>query len=143
AKYRFVKLPPSGRAKYHETDVFDFPVGTVLVKTFAMPHDLRQPAKGQRLIETRLLIRKPGGWIGLPYIWNDDATDAVLEGIGGTREMRWTHTDGKARTENYIIPSKNQCMSCHENQRVMLPIGPRARHLNRDYPYADGKENQL
>ena len=25
----------------------------------------------------------------------------------------------------------------------MLPIGPKARHLNRDFAYADGKENQL
>jgi uncharacterized repeat protein (TIGR03806 family) len=143
AKYRFVKLPPGARARYHETDVFDFPVGSILVKTFAMPHDLRNPAKARRLLETRLLVRKPEGWIGLPYIWNDDATEAKLEGIGATREVHWIHTDGRERSLNYIIPSKNQCMSCHENRRVMLPIGPKARHLNKEFAYADGKENQL
>lgn len=143
AKYRFVTLPPGTRAKYHPTDVFEFPVGTVLVKTFAMLRDLRDPARGRRLIETRLLVRKPEGWVGLPYIWNDDATEATLEGIGGTRDLRWVHTDGRERALRYIIPSKNQCMSCHENRRVMLPIGPKARQLNRDHAYADGKENQL
>src|SRR5262249_5556518 len=55
----------------------------------------------------------------------------------------WVHTDGKERTLNYIIPSKNQCMSCHENKRVMMPLGPRARQLNRDFAYPDGVENQL
>lgn len=143
AKYRFVVLPAGKSARYHETEVFEFPVGTILVKTFAMPHDLRHPEKGERLIETRLLVRRPEGWIGLPYVWNDDATEATLEGIGGTRDLRWIHSDGKERTVNYIIPSKNQCMSCHENQRVILPIGPKARHLNKEFAYADGKENQL
>lgn len=143
AKYRFVKLPPGTSAKYHETEAFVFPVGTIIAKTFAFLHDLRNPSKGQRLIETRLLVRKPEGWIGLPYIWNDAQTEAVLEGIGGTRDVRWLHTDGTERTLNYIIPSKNQCMSCHENQRVMEVIGPKARHLNKDFTYADGTENQL
>jgi uncharacterized repeat protein (TIGR03806 family) len=143
AKYRFVRLPPGTSAKYHDTEAFEFPIGTIIAKTFAFHHDLRDLSKGQRLIETRLLIRKPDGWIGLPYIWNDEQTEATLEGIGGTRDVRWIHTDGKERTLNYIIPSKNQCMSCHENQRVMQPIGPKARHLNRDFTYADSTENQL
>lgn len=142
-KFRFVKLPPGTRARYHETEAFDFPVGTILVKTFAMPRDLRDATKGRRLIETRLLIRKPEGWVGLPYIWNDDASEAKLEGIGGTRDVRWVHNDGRERSLNYIIPSKNACMSCHENERVMRPIGPKARNLNREFAYADGKENQL
>ena len=142
-KYRFVRLPAGTRARYHETDVFEFPVGTVVVKTFAFLHDLRDPAKGRQLIETRLLIRRPEGWIGLPYIWNEDATEATLETIGGTRDVRWIHSAGRPRSLNYIIPSKNQCMSCHENQRVLLPIGLKARHLNRDYVYAGGRENQL
>lgn len=142
-KYRFVTLPKGSLARYHETEVMEFPVGTILVKTFAMPHDQRDASKGQRLIETRLLIRKPEGWIGLPYIWNESGTEARLEGIGGTRDLRWVHRDGKERSVNYIIPSKNQCMSCHENQRVMQPIGPKARYLNKEYSYADGTENQL
>ena len=40
-KYRFVKLPPGTKAKYDPSDVFTFPVGTIIAKTFSYPHDLR------------------------------------------------------------------------------------------------------
>ena len=45
-KYRFVKLPAGTHATYSDRDVFDFPVGTVIAKTFAYPHDARDPSKG-------------------------------------------------------------------------------------------------
>jgi uncharacterized repeat protein (TIGR03806 family) len=34
-------------------------------------------------------------------------------------------------------------MGCHENNKVMQPIGPTARGLNRTFDYAGGPENQL
>jgi uncharacterized repeat protein (TIGR03806 family) len=142
-KFRFVRLPAGASAAYRDSEVFDFPVGTVIVKTFAYPHDLRDPSRGRRLIETRLLIRRPEGWVGLPYVWNDEQTEATLQVVGGVREVRWVHTDGRERTNRYLVPNVNQCMGCHENNKVMAPIGPRARHLNRSYAYAGGSENQL
>ena len=57
--------------------------------------------------------------------------------------MSWIHTDGRPRTNNYIIPNSNQCKGCHKSGEVMTPIGPKARHLNRDFAYREGKENQL
>ena len=45
---------------------------------------------------------------------------------------------------NYLVPSKNQCASCHATNHTdgqLLPIGPKARHLNRPHPV--GGENQL
>lgn len=143
AKFRFVKLPPGTSAAYHDTDVFDFPVGTIIVKTFAYWNDLRDPARGRKLIETRLLIHRPAGWIGLPYIWNEEQSEAVLQIVGGTRDVRWIHTDGTERTNNYIIPNVNQCLGCHENNKVMRPIGPKARNLNKEFAYSHGTENQL
>ena len=62
---------------------------------------------------------------------------------GDTVDVSWIHTDGEARTNNYIIPNSNQCKGCHKAGENMLPIGPKARHLNRDFAYADGTENQL
>jgi uncharacterized repeat protein (TIGR03806 family) len=143
SKYRFVKLPPGASANYHDTEVLDFPVGTIFIKTFAYWNDLRDPAKGRRLIETRLLIHRPEGWIGLPYVWNDEQSEATLQVIGGTRDVRWIHTDGMERTNNYIIPNVNQCLGCHENNKVMRPIGPKVRNLNKEFDYPQGKENQL
>ena len=142
-KYRFVRLPPGTSAQYHDSDVFDFPVGTIIAKTFAYLHDMRDPSKGRHLIETRLLIHEPEGWIGLPYVWNEEQTEAALQIAGRTRDVRWIHTDGRERTNNYIIPNVNQCLGCHENNKVMRPIGPKARNLNKDFAYADGTENQL
>jgi uncharacterized repeat protein (TIGR03806 family) len=44
------------------------------------------------------------------------------------------------------VPDQSQCASCHARDwttRAIQPIGPKARHLNRDYRYAEGDENQL
>jgi uncharacterized repeat protein (TIGR03806 family) len=143
AKYRFVKLPPGMHANYREDDVFEFPVGTVIAKTFAYHRDARDPSQGRRLIETRILKRDPDGWVGLPYIWDAAQTDAVLDVAGDTVDVTWVHTDGRSRTNNYIIPNANQCKGCHKAGESMLPIGPKARHLNREFAYAEGTENQL
>ena len=143
SKHRFVKLPPGTHATYHETDAFDFPVGTVLAKTFAMPADLRDPSSPERLIETRILLHKPDGWVGLPYVWNEKQTEATLQLAGSFVDVTWTHYDGQQRTNSHIIPNANQCKNCHEENGPMSPLGPKARHLNRDFAYSHGSENQL
>lgn len=143
AKHRFVYIPEGEAAQYDDIEIFDFPVGTVLIKTFGYLHDIRDPSKGERILETRLLVHKPDGWVGLPYVWNDDTTEATLKVAGTRKDVEWIHYDGKKRTNNYIIPNMNQCKSCHEQAGVFLPIGPKARNLNLDYPYAHGTANQL
>jgi uncharacterized repeat protein (TIGR03806 family) len=142
-KYRFVKLPPGTHAVYCAEETFKFPVGTVIAKTFAYPHDARDPSRGRRLIETRILKREPDGWVGLPYVWNDVQTDATLDVAGDIVEVSWVHTDGRPRQNSYIIPNVNQCKGCHKAGEVMMPIGPKARQLNREFAYAEGMENQL
>ena len=83
------------------------------------------------------------GWVGLPYVWNDAQTEATLDVAGDTADVSWIHTDGRVRTDNYIIPNANQCKGCHMAGETMQPIGPKARHLNRDFAYQEGTENQL
>ena len=65
AKYRFVRLPPDTMAVYHKTESFDFPVGTIITKTFAIADDMTEPDSNERLLETRLLIHEEEGWVGL------------------------------------------------------------------------------
>lgn len=143
-KFRFVKLPAGTSASYHEDDSFSFPVGTVIAKTFAYPADMRQPESDVRLIETRILRHDPDGWVGLPYIWNEEQTEAHLKLTGGMLPVSWIHGDGEVRSLDYLIPNANQCKGCHkEHEGQMLPIGPKARHLNRDFIYHHGTENQL
>lgn len=143
SKYRFVKMPPGTSAKYSENDAFEFPVGTVIAKTFAYPKDARHPELGERLLETRILLREADGWVGLPYVWNAEQNEALLEVAGSTFDVSWIHTDGSERTNNYIIPNANQCKGCHKQGETMTPLGPKARHLNGDFAYATGTENQL
>ena len=118
-------------------------MGTVIAKTFAYPVDTRNPQRGERLLETRVLLRQADDWVGLPYVWNKEQTEATLDVAGGTIDVSWIHTDGSERKNNYIIPNANQCKGCHKQGDTMTPLGPKARHLNRDFAYATGSENQL
>ncbi|HUY32261.1 MAG TPA: SO2930 family diheme c-type cytochrome [Pirellulales bacterium] len=142
-KHRFVQIPKGKRAVYTADGTIELPVGTRIAKTFAMPHDLRRPEEGERLLETRILERTAEGWTGLAYVWNDDETEALLQVAGGTLDVHWIHSDGQDRDNNYIVPNVNQCKGCHTTGRGMQPIGLKARHLNHDFTYAEGAENQL
>ncbi len=158
AKHRFVWVPPGKSARYHAEEAFAFPVGTILIKTFAYPRDARDPRKGERLVETRLLIHHEDGWKGWPYIWNEEQTDARLKIAGGIREVAWIDAEGGEQSLRYIVPNANQCEGCHGQKPKLpegvtptpgptkvklVPIGPTARSLNRTLAYADGEANQL
>ena len=140
-KYRFVWMPAGTSAKYSEDGVFEFPVGTVLAKTFAFP--ATDGSGKERIIETRLLVHGKNGWVGLPYVWNAEQTDARLELVANPTEVTRKAADGSVQKINYIIPNANECKQCHDNNKVTLPIGPKARNLNKEFPYADGAANQL
>jgi uncharacterized repeat protein (TIGR03806 family) len=130
-KLRFVKLPDSQAfVLYNENEVFDFPVGTTIIKTFYYSNDFRNPALGRKLIETRLLIHENNGWKALEYIWNDEQTDAFLEIAGDSKPISYTDADGHLQRQIYTIPNLNQCKGCHNRNEKMTPIGPTARQLN-------------
>jgi len=142
-KLRFVRLPQNSFIPYNPDSVLQFPVGTAIIKTFYYPLDERNIKKGRRLIETRLLLHEPQGWVSLPYIWDDKQTDAKLEVAGGNTHVTWRDEKGQKRELEYLIPNMNQCKGCHERHGAMSPIGPSARQLNGNYPYEQGKDNQL
>ncbi len=141
-KNRVIRLPDGTSAKYDPKEAFDFPVGTIISKTFYYPHDMTDASRGRRLIETRILRRDENGWIGLPYVWNDEQTDAALSLAGAAVEVQWVHHDGTSRTNTHLVPNLNDCKRCHQNE-IMAPLGPTARNLNRNFEYPHGSENQL
>lgn len=144
SKHRFVWMPAGTSARYDDFESFDFPVGAVLIKTFSYPYDYAHPERGERLIETRLLVRRAGGWVGLPYIWNVEQTEARLRLVGGRFPVTWVQSDGEVRSIGYSVPNANQCKECHaEHDRVMGSLGPKARSLNKDHTYPNVDENQL
>ena len=137
-KLRFVRLPESTTATYHPTGVFEFPVGTVISKTFGYPGK-----KGSRLIETRILRHEADGWRGYPYVWNEEQTDATLKLTGRNETITFRGPDGKKQTIDYHVPNVNECGGCHNYAGSMRPIGPSARQLNGEFDYDSGKQNQL
>jgi uncharacterized repeat protein (TIGR03806 family) len=140
-KYRFVWMPPGTSATYSDTEAFDFPAGAIFSKTFAFP-DAGQGGK-QRIIETRLLVNSQSGWATLPYVWNREQTEATLDVAADPTTVHWVHPSGTRYTIDYVIPNTNQCKGCHDRSKVVTPIGPKARNLNRDFNYPEGRFNQL
>jgi uncharacterized repeat protein (TIGR03806 family) len=154
-KLRTYYLPDGGQMVYQPDDSFDFPVGSVITKTFFYPHEagVVQAAEGgtgdvaaldlseHRLMETRLLVRQADGWHALPYVWEGD--DAVLTIIGAVTPLQLSRDD-QVETFPYLVPARSECASCHATDHAdgrLQPIGMTARQLNRDYPGQPG--NQL
>lgn len=142
-KLRFVYMPDGKTIPYNDSIVFDFPVGAALIKTFYFPVDARDPAKGRRLMETRVLMHEADGWKAYPYIWNDEQTDAFLDVAGDTKPIQYIDANGKKQARTYVIPNMNQCKGCHNKGEKLMPIGPSAWQLNGEHPYDEGSINQL
>ncbi|MGZ9898764.1 parallel beta-helix domain-containing protein [Shewanella gaetbuli] len=149
SKYRFVHVPEGTAAQYSANESFDFPVGSVITKSFALPANTNNRGfENEDLIETRLLIHRETGWTALPYVWKADKSDAVIAKAGAIQGKQVIHK-GEELDFDYVVPSMNQCKQCHQfkadedSNAVFVPIGPKARNLNRDYTYADGTMNQL
>ncbi|MHA7871536.1 MAG: SO2930 family diheme c-type cytochrome, partial [Hyphococcus sp.] len=162
-KLRTVWTPDGAPAQYDADAAFDFPIGTVITKTFYYPQsgpdwngavgikpapalaDDALPLDGVRLIETRLLVRRQDGWDALPYVWNDAQTDAVLMRTGAVKALS-LERPGRAPEEfAYIVPNANQCAGCHATNsetKAIHPIGMKARHLNKPSSFRSGF-NQL
>jgi uncharacterized repeat protein (TIGR03806 family) len=138
-KFRYVYIPEGQQARYSADDVFDFPVGTVLIKTFAFAADMRDPTENVRFLETRLLIHRAEGWVALPYIWNEAQTEARLSPIGGDVPVSFTNEEGESTAFDWAVPNRNQCKGCHDRAGDLVPIGPSARNLNRDDPRLFGR----
>src|SRR5690606_9043363 len=134
-KQRYLYLPPGSRVRYRAEGAFDFPVGTVLVKSFSYSADLRRPAESVRTLETRLLVRRRSGWVALAYVWNPEQTRATLKRAGARLPVGFIDPAGQPRQIDYAVPNANQCKECHAVDGEIAPIGPRAHALNRDYPY--------
>lgn len=171
-KFRTVWMPKGVSAKYDSYGPFDFPVGTVLSKTFfyPMPEQAKRGGKSVartwntaldfapgaahealdlanvRLVETRLLVRRDNGWEAIPYVWDANQKDAHLARTGDVIPLELVDDTGQREAFPYVVPNANQCAGCHVTNvqaKRIDPLGPHARHLNHDYAYLTGKENQL
>ena len=166
SKLRTIWLPEGHPAVIQDNEI-QYPVGTIITKTFYYPVDDQNnrlevqasegsaelyseveglPLNKVHLIETRVLVHQEQGWVALPYVWNDLQTEAVLEWAGDSKMLTLVHKDGSKEAFPYIVPDANQCGGCHAPEaykKDIQPLGPKVRHLNREFLYATGAENQL
>lgn len=139
-KHRFVYVPNGMTAVYNNDEVFDFPVGTALIKTFSY----QEADGGELLLETRLLLHKDNGWDALTYVWDMNKGDAYLALGGRTIDVRNVITPSNSNYIRYRVPNKNQCKECHLKNDVIEPIGPKPRNINKQIVYKDDvKRNQI
>jgi len=116
-KERWIALPEGQAITATATGDWEFPVGTVLVKSFAL---------GGKLVETRLFMRHPdGAWAGYTYGWNDAQTGATRVMGGATRLVG---------SQTWIYPSEQQCLQCH-TAAAGRSLGLETAQLNGDFTY--------
>lgn len=162
-KYRFAFLPPDEAAQWRTGEgnganaTVDFPIGTVISKTFVFPS-----SGNEDVVETRLLIHRTdedsegGHWVGRAYVWEteEDGSRVARLALGGDRaSVIWNYNDPhtgdtyQGATDSYLIPNANQCDQCHANDdrpAGAAPIGPKPRYLNQPFDYPEqGAQNQL
>ncbi len=161
-KLRTVWMPKWQAATWSDDEAFDFPVGTVITKTFfyrkaadgaVAPADglkLSETGDGLdlstiRLVETRILVRRTGGWVALPYVWDETQRTATLKRTGQSIALTLARS-GRSDRFTYQVPNVNQCSGCHATDhaaKALQPIGLKARHLDRDVAVAGTGFNQL
>ncbi len=142
-KARFIWMPVDSQATVQADGSIIFPNRTVLIKNFFYHKDFRRPSRGKQILETRLLVKTDSGWKPYSYVWNDRQTDAELKPLGDIKDVSWIDTSGTQHELPYIIPDINQCQSCHEHGKLIMPIGPNIGNLDKSFVYDDGEKNQL
>ena len=155
-KLRTVWTPLGATGSVNSDGALNLPVGSVVTKTFyyrrqedRLVHAASEFGKAQgpdlsqaRLLETRVLVRTASGWQGLPYLWNEEQTNASLDITGGVIPLE---VAGLGRF-NYIVPDFNQCQGCHVVNvaaGAMQPIGLTAKHLHKMMQYSGSERNQF
>jgi hypothetical protein len=104
SKRRWIHLPPGSAIDASRPDAWEFPPGTKLWKEFSH----------ERRVETRFIERlADGSWRYATYVWNEEGTDAVLASAEGAVVAARSAANGR-----YTIPSREDCLACHEGRPV-------------------------
>ena len=150
-KLRTIWIPQGLQAQL-VGDELTYPVGTIVSKTFFYPTDssglLQRKEEviaesidlsANKLIETRLLVKRSSGWEAFPYVWNPEGTEAFLRVAGSSKAIN-LRGEGSNSEFVYFVPNKNQCAGCHVTAHPdgeMHPLGAVAKQLSGSFTYPD------
>ena len=143
---RFIGLPGDSQIEMSSNDGvgWSFPDGTALIQTFALDLEAGNPNSRHR-IETRLLTRQQGEWVGYSYVWNNEQTDATLVDTAGIDRV-FTIQDSSlpdgSREQSWHYPSREECMGCH-SRAASYVLGLTTLQMNKVHNYGTVVDNQL
>lgn len=142
-KDRFLGLPGDTTIGVRGSNDWEFPDGTVLVKTFSLPLANSTADRWTR-IETRLLTQQGGEWYGYSYAWNDEQTDATLVDAGGRhRELTIRNNESATATrQTWRFPSRAECMVCH-TRAAKFVLGFNLLQMDRSIDHDGTSQSQL
>ena len=123
-KNRWFSIPNSTGTVTHVADGnWTLPTGMIWVKHFDMEMVRGNPATKKR-VEVRFIVKTTNSVYGVSYAWNAAGTEAYLVPDGGTN-FNLTITNGLTTiTQQWAIPSRNECLQCHTE------VGGRALSFN-------------
>ena len=141
-KDRWMSLPSDKKIHFSANGEWQFPDGTVFVKTFQLHVDDTDPGELRRL-ETRLLVRDTNGYVyGGTYKWRPDDSDADLMEAGSNEDITIKTATG-TRIQHWFYPGRQDCLTCHTPVSGGV-LGVKTRQLNGNYTYPNGvTDNQL
>ena len=146
---RFAAIPGNELIEQHPQlnagGEWTLPNGSVLAQTLCLDVFDKAKAASKKRIETRLLTRQHGEWVGYSYKWNDAQTDAELIGdAGGTAELEVPDDDEPTgrREQVCALPSRAECMNCHSRAKGFI-LSFTTMELDRDGKFGEITDNQL
>ena len=129
-KLRTIALPQGEALRYQDDGFPIFPTGTVISKTFYYNLDETDPSSDRHIIETRVLIKRASEWEIGNYVWNEEMTEAFLDGDQHDVKVDYKDENGALQSVDYVVPGSFDCTKCHSNSGNVTPIGPKLRTMN-------------
>lgn len=62
---------------------------------------------------------------------------------GVDKQLSWVNESGQTKSTVYHVPSQNECMTCHQSNESLSPIGTSLLNLNRKIEVGSQSINQL
>ncbi len=135
----FFAVPNNDTISFADTETWNLPVGSVLVKHL----DLPTSDSAMSPFETSVLFRQnSGNWTAANYRWNSAGTDAdlVTETVNETVSQ---YFNGNIVNIEHAVRAGSGCTSCHIGTGSKEPLAIDTRQLNKNFDYQGVSDNQI